>query len=163
MNHSILIVGSTVIAIFMAITMNIVRLKAAKRPTNGKKIILPPFFMSTGLAMFLFPVFRVTFLQVIEAFIVGALFSILLIKTTKFSIENNEVYLKPSKAFVFILFGLFAVRLILKAIIGTQIDVGETSGIFYLLALGMIFTWRIAMFVEYIQLKKQIAQEKTRI
>jgi len=146
----------------MAITMNVLRLKAAKKPTSARKIILPPFFMSSGLIMFLFPIFRISILHVLEALFVGALFSILLIKTTTFTVESNKIYLKPSKAFIFILFGLFAFRLVLKLIIGTKIDVGETSGMFYLLALGMIFTWRIAMFVEFIQLQNQIKQEKTR-
>lgn len=162
MNQSLLIIGSTVVAIFMGITMNIMRLRASKKPTNAKKIILPPFFMSSGLLMFLLPTFRVSGLQVLEALLVGALFSYLLIKTTSFTIEENDIYLKPSKAFIFILFGLFALRLVLKMIIGTKIDVGETSGMFYLLALGMIFTWRIAMFVEYMQLKRQIMQDKGR-
>lgn len=162
MNQSLLIIGSSIVAVFMGITMNIMRLRASKKPTNAKKIILPPFFMSTGLLMFLFPIFRVSGIQVLEALIVGALFSYLLIKTTTFTIHEEEIYLKPSRAFIFIIFGLFALRLVLKMIVGTKIDVGETSGMFYLLALGMIFTWRIAMFVEYMQLRRQIDQGKPR-
>lgn len=163
MNSSLLIIGSTIIAIFMAVTMNILRMKTAKKPTSAKKIILPPVFMSTGAFMFLFPIFRISWLQVIEMISVGAFVSILLIFTTKFEIKDDEIYLKPSRAFIFILFGLFFLRLILKWIIGSHIDVGETSGMFYLLALGMIVTWRISMLVEYIQLKKRIIKMKTRM
>src|SRR5690625_147650 len=147
----------------MAVTMNILRMKTAKKPTNAKKIILPPIFMSSGALMFLFPIFRISWLQVIEAISVGAFVSILLIFTTKFEVENDEIYLKPSRSFIFILFGLFFLRLILKWIIGSHIDVGETSGMFFLLALGMIGTWRMSMFVEYMQLKKRMVQSKTRM
>ena len=163
MNSSLLIIGSTVIAIFMAITMNILRMKTAKKPTSAKKIILPPIFMSSGALMFLFPVFRISWLQVIEAISVGAFVSILLIFTTKFEVKNDEIYLKPSRSFIFILFGLFFLRLILKMIIGSHIDVGETSGMFFLLAFGMIATWRLSMFVEFKQLERKLYKAKTRM
>lgn len=154
MNNTILIIGSTVVAIFMGITMNVMRLKSSKKPTSTKKIILPPIFMSSGFLMFIFPIFHVRWLQVLEAFTVGAFVSILLIMTTKFRVENGHIYLKPSRAFIFILFGLLALRLIGKVIIGSQIDVGETSGMFFILAFGMIVTWRIAMFIEFKKLQK---------
>lgn len=163
MVNSILIAGSTIVAIFMAITMNILRLKTASRPTSAKRIILPPIFMSTGSLMFLFPVFQITGLQVLEAIAVGAFFSILLIITTKFKVEEGHIYIVPSKMFMFILFGLLLLRLILKWIIGTKIDVGETSGMFYLLALGMILTWRLAMLIEYMNLKRKVLRRKTRM
>ena len=70
-----LIVITTVIAFVMAFTMIFYRLKAAEQPTSVKKIILPPLFMSTGAIMFLFPVFRISLLQVFEALVVGMIFS----------------------------------------------------------------------------------------
>ena len=83
-----LIVGSTLLFLFMGTLAFIVRTKAAKRPISPKKIILPPLFMSTGALMFLFEEFRVPFSQVIESILVGLLFSIVLIKTTNF--ERKE-------------------------------------------------------------------------
>ncbi len=156
LNNTLLIVGSTVVAIFMGITMNVLRLRTAKKPTNTKRIILPPIFMSSGLLMFLFPTFHITWLQVLEAFSVGAFMSILLIWTTSFQVKGRHIYLKPSKAFIFILFGLLFLRLMIKLIIGSQIDVGETSGMFFVLAFGMILTWRISMLVEFKKIKKTI-------
>ena len=52
-------IGSTIIAAIMAVIMIFVRLRAAKEPTSVKKIILPPFFMSTGALMFVVPIFQV--------------------------------------------------------------------------------------------------------
>jgi len=161
MNQTVLVVASTAIAIFMVITMNFMRMKSSKKPVTAKKIILPPLFMSSGLLMFLIPLFRVGIIEILEAVLIGALFSIFLIKTSKFTIEDDDIYLVPSKAFIIIILILFIIRLILKRILETQIDVGQTSGMFYILALSMIFTWRIAMLIKYNQLKKQIEQKNT--
>ncbi|KPB06305.1 CcdC family protein [Bacillus sp. CHD6a] len=140
---------STIIAVCMALLVLFIRMKAAKKPSSVKKIVLPPIFMSTGALMFLFPEFRVSSLQIVEALSVGAIFSIFLIKTSKFEMKNNDIYLKRSKAFVFILLGLLAVRIVMKLVLSTQIDIGELTGMFWLLAFGMIVPWRIAMYVKY--------------
>ncbi len=110
--------------------------------------------------MFVVPIFRVTWAQVGEALLVGIIFSVFLIKTSKFEIRGKEIYLVPSKAFAAILFGLLALRIVLKILIGQSISFGETSGMFFLLAFGMIFTWRIAMLVKYLQLERQLKQSK---
>lgn len=149
------VIASTVVAAMMAITMIFVRLKAAKKPASIKKIILPPLMMSTGAFMFLLPVFRVGWMQVLEALGIGIIFSIFLIRTSKFEVRDGEIYLVPSRAFPLILFSLLVIRIIIKLIIGSYISVGETSGMFFLLALGMIVTWRIAMLYQYYQIKKE--------
>lgn len=150
------LVASTVVAAFMAVTMIFVRLKAAKKPASVKKIILPPLFMSTGILMFLFPVFHIQWVQVLEAVCVGVVCSIFLIKTSKFEIRDDAIYLIPSKSFIFILFGLLLFRICIKVVIGSTISVGETSGMFFLLAFGMIVTWRLSMLYKYLQLEKRL-------
>ncbi|GIO23193.1 CcdC family protein [Oceanobacillus sp. J11TS1] len=148
-------IATTAVFAFMAIVMIFVRMRASKRPASVKRIILPPFFMSTGALMFLFPMFRISWLQVAEALIVGMIFSIFLIKTSKLEHAGEHIYVKPSKVFPIILIGLLIVRITIKLIIGTSISVGETSGMFFLLALGMIGTWRLAMLYQYVQLRKK--------
>lgn len=151
------IIASTIVAAFMATTMILIRMRAARKPATVKKIILPPLFMSTGAFMFLFPEFQVKWIQVIEAIALGMVFSIFLIKTSKFEIKEKDIYLIPSKSFVIILFGLLVIRIIIKLIIGSQISFGETSGMFFLLGFGMIFTWRLAMLYKYRRLRKQLS------
>ncbi|WP_017753856.1 CcdC family protein [Calidifontibacillus oryziterrae] len=151
-----IVVASSIGALLMAIFANYVRMKVAKKPATVKKIILPPVFMSTGAFMFVFPMFRVTWIEAVEAFAVGAIFSILLIKTSNFEIRNNEIFLKRSKAFIIILFGLLFVRIIMKSVLGQYISFGETSGMFFILAFGMILPWRIAMYVSYKRLKEKL-------
>ncbi|GAA0496274.1 CcdC family protein [Salinibacillus aidingensis] len=150
------IITSTAVAFVMATTMIFVRMKAAKKPASIKKIILPPLFMSTGAFMFVFPVFHISWLQVMEALLVGVVFSVFLIITSNFEVKDHDIYLIPSKAFIFILFGLLILRLVLKTLIGQTISFGETSGMFFLLAFGMILTWRIAMLIKYLKLKKSL-------
>ncbi|HLS09976.1 cytochrome c biogenesis protein CcdC [Lentibacillus sp.] len=148
--------ASTIVAAFMAVTMIFIRLKASKKPASVKKIMLPPLFMSTGAFMFILPVFRVSMLQVLEAIVIGMIFSVFLIKTSKFEIKNSDIYLIPSKSFIFILFGLLFIRIIIKLMIGSTISFGETSGMFFLLAFGMIVSWRLAMLYKFKKLEKQL-------
>jgi len=149
-----LVIGSTVLAVIMGTIVMTVRAKAAKKPANTKKIILPPLFMSTGALMFVFEFFRVPPMQILEALGVGLLFSTVLIWTSKFEVRDGDIYLKQSKAFVFILIGLLAIRLVAKLILSSTIDVGELSGMFWLLAFGMIVPWRIAMLIQFKKLEK---------
>ncbi|MEM1498325.1 CcdC family protein [Bacillus velezensis] len=151
-----MIIISSVIAAVMAISVMIVRIKSSDKPASPKKIILPPIFMSTGALMFLFPIFRVTGEEFLEAITLGVIFSIFLIKTSKFEIKNNEIYLKRSKAFVFILIGLLVIRIAMKSILSTTIDYGALSGMFWVLAFGMIVPWRIAMFLSYRKLSNEL-------
>lgn len=148
-SNEVLVTLSLVSAVVMGTLLTILRSKAAKKPASAKKILLPPLFMSTGALMFLFPFFRVPWIHVAEALAVGVLFSFLLVKTSNFEKRDGEVYLKPSKAFVFILFGLLGLRIALKVVLSSEIDVGELSGMFWLLAFGMIVPWRLMMYKKY--------------
>lgn len=106
--------------------------------------------------MFIDPVFRVTKGELIEAIVLGLFFSIFLIKTSKFEIRNGEIYLKRSKAFIFIFVGLIVIRLGLKSYLGRTVDYRQLSGMFYLLAFSMIVPWRIAMYITYKKLKRRL-------
>lgn len=148
-----LVIASSVVAILMAIFVTFLRTKSSQKPASVKKIILPPVFMSTGALMFIHPMFRVTPLEILEAVVVGMLFSILLIKTSSFEIRDNDIYMKRSKAFIYILVGLLALRIVLKSVLSTTIDFGALSGMFWILAFAMIVPWRIAMYVKYKKLE----------
>ncbi|PFJ29382.1 CcdC family protein [Bacillus thuringiensis] len=151
---------SSVIAICMAMVVMFIRLKAAKKPATLKKIVLPPIFMSTGAFMYLLPEFRLTTSEIIEAVLVGLFFSIFLIKTSKFEIREQDIYLQRSKAFIFILIGLIVVRLAFKSYLSQTIHLGQLSGMFFLLSFSMIVSWRIAMYRSFMKLKKKMVMEK---
>lgn len=150
-----ILIGSTVLVICMGILMMFVRAKSSKKPANAKKIIIPPIAMSTGALMFLFPYFRVSWDHILIAVIVGMLCSTLLIKTSKFQIVDDAVYLKPSKAFFFVLFGLLAFRTVGKVYLGGEFHLGELGGLFWILAFSMILPWRLAMLWQFKKLEKE--------
>ncbi len=86
----------------MALLMILVRLRATQRPITTRRIILAPLGMSTGFLMFLYPPTHIPLLWAIISFFIGVLFlSFPLIRSTKFRISGNQIYLAPSKAFVF--------------------------------------------------------------
>ena len=149
-----LVIGSTIMAILMGSFVMFIRLRAQKKPVSTKKILIPPFAMSTGALMFLFEEFRVAPLQIAEAFGIGLLFSIVLIATSKFEVREDAIYMKQSKAFPFILVGLLILRVVLKLLFSDSLDVGELAGMFFLLAFAMILPWRIGMLIKYKRLEK---------
>ncbi|WP_285604644.1 CcdC protein domain-containing protein [Bacillus sp. YKCMOAS1] len=151
-----MILISSIIAICMAVAVMFIRIKSSAKPATAKKIILPPIFMSTGALMFFVPMFRVTGAEFLEAITVGMFFSIFLIKTSKFEIRGNDIYLKRSKAFVFILIGLLVLRIGMKTILSSSINYGSLSGMFWILAFGMIVPWRVAMYLSFRKLSKQL-------
>ncbi|WP_342476159.1 cytochrome c biogenesis protein CcdC [Weizmannia sp. FSL K6-0777] len=150
------IVISFIVAILMGSLVIFVRLKGQNKPVSTKKILLPPVFMSTGALMFVVPYFRVTPVEVLEAFVVGMFFSIFLIKTSRFEVRDGNVYLKRSKAFPFILIGLLLIRLLMKVVLSSSIQIGQLSGMFFLLAFGMILPWRVAMYIQYRRLMQEL-------
>ncbi|WP_282059951.1 CcdC family protein [Bacillus pumilus] len=158
-----MVIISSIIAICMAVAVMFIRIKSSAKPATAKKIILPPIFMSTGALMFFVPMFRVTGAEFLEAITVGMFFSIFLIKTSKFEIRGNEIYLKRSKAFVFILIGLLVLRIGMKTILSSSIDYGSLSGMFWILAFGMIVPWRVAMYLSFRKISKQLDPQQVQM
>ncbi len=151
-----LIVVSSIGAVVMAFIAMAIRMKAAKKPASAKKIILPPIFMSTGALMYVVPAFRLTLSEMGEAVVIGVFFSFFLIKTSQFEIRDQHIYLKRSKAFFFILFGLIVIRLLMKTYLTLSIPYGQISGMFFLLAFSMILPWRVAMYFSYRKLEAEL-------
>lgn len=145
--------ASTIGAAVMALMVIGIRLRAAKKPTSVKKIIIPPIGMSTGFLMFLSPQTHVPPLYALIALLVGFLFSYPLIHTSKFEVVNGDIFLKRSKSFPLILLGLLAIRLLLHNYVEQYISLSQTGAVFFILAFGMILPWRVAMYLRYLKLK----------
>lgn len=150
---------SMLVALFMGTAVIIVRMKAQNYPTNVKKIILPPFFMSTGALMYVVPYFRLTPMEILEAVVVGMFFSIFLIYTSNFVVKDNLIYMKRSKLFPLILISLLIIRSVMKFYLSSTIHPGELAGMFFLLAFSMIVPWRIAMFIKYKKLERTLIKD----
>ncbi|WP_017548611.1 CcdC protein domain-containing protein [Salinicoccus carnicancri] len=153
--ENILFITASIMAVFMGIGAIIVRQKAAKRPLTMKKILIPPVMMSTGALMYVFPYFRLTPVEIGESVIMGAIFSILLVLTTRYEEKDSALYVKQSRLFPLILVTLLVLRIILKTILSMSISPGEIGGMFFLLAFVMIVIWRLSMYINLRAFKKQ--------
>lgn len=148
-------------AFAMASMVIVLRLRAIKKPTNAKKILLPPLGMSTGFLMFLYPPTHIPWSWALIAFAAGAIFlSLPLIKTSKFQVVGHEIYLKRSRAFIAILIALFVLRLSLHSYIEQHISIFQTASLFFILAFGMLLPWRLAMYMEFRKLRKKLAEQR---
>ena len=142
------LIFSIVFAFLMGAVVIVIRMKAQNFPVNEKKIILPPFSW-TGALMYVIPYFRLTGTEILESFVLGVLFSTVLIWTSRFEVKGSEIYMKRSKAFPIILISLLVIRTVIKIFISNEIDPGEIAGMFFLLAFCMIVPWRLAMYYKY--------------
>ncbi|WP_414043227.1 CcdC family protein [Macrococcus animalis] len=149
---------SMLVALFMGAAVIVVRMKAQNYPTNVKKIVLPPFFMATGALMYVVPYFRLTPVEILEAVVVGMFFSLFLIYTSNFVVQNNQIYMKRSKLFPLILISLLIIRSVMKFFLSSTIHPGELAGMFFLLAFSMIVPWRIAMYYKFKKLEKTLVK-----
>jgi membrane protein CcdC involved in cytochrome C biogenesis len=55
------------------------------------------------------------------------------------------------------------IRLVAKLILGSTIEVGVLSGMFFLLAFAMIVPWRIAMLYQYKKVKAAYLSESNMV
>ncbi|HJV46869.1 MAG TPA: cytochrome c biogenesis protein CcdC [Bacillota bacterium] len=137
------------IGIVFAVFIIIMRIKKSKKPIQLKNIVLPPFFMSTGFLMFIYPTFRPDLIHIFLALLIGSLFSIPLIWTTSFEFKGSDVYVKPSKIFILTLIGLFVARTLIRIYASESISETQSSGMFFIMAFGMVLPWRIGMLIKY--------------
>ncbi|PTM59522.1 CcdC family protein [Desmospora activa] len=150
--------------LFMAGLFLLVRVRSAQRPTNAIKILMPPLGMSTGFLMFLYPPAHIPLLWGLIAFLAGALFfSLPLIYSSRFEVVGQQIYLKRSKAFIWILFILLAIRMLAHEYVNQLISLEQTAGIFFVLAFGMLLPWRLAMYRNFIRLKREMVQKTAEV
>ncbi|MBD2868291.1 cytochrome c biogenesis protein CcdC [Paenibacillus sp. IB182493] len=131
------------------------RLRAGKQPTSLKKIVIPPLGMATGFIMFAFPATHIPWGWGLSAFGTGMLiFAFPLVVTTRLERVEAGIYVRRSKAFIFIMVTLFAIRLALHGVVEQYMSIPQTGALFYLLAFGMIIPWRLAMVSDFMRLQK---------
>jgi membrane protein CcdC involved in cytochrome C biogenesis len=137
-------------AVLGAAAMLAWRVREASTPVSARKIVAPPLGMSTGFLMFLAPAARVPWTWATGAFAIGALvLSIPLARTSTLVRRGDEVVMQRSRAFVWILLALFAVRLAARAWIERRVTPVQTGALFFVLAFGMIVRWRAGMLLAY--------------
>ncbi|WP_411268105.1 CcdC family protein [Paenibacillus sp. PL91] len=148
-------VSSIIVSALAGLTLIILRIRAGKQPTNLRKMIIPPLGMATGFMMFAFSATHIPWVWGFSSFLTGLLiFAFPLIVTTRLERVESEIYVRRSKAFIFIMLTLFVIRLALHRVVEQYMSIPQTGAIFYLLAFGMIIPWRLAMISDYMRLQK---------
>jgi membrane protein CcdC involved in cytochrome C biogenesis len=126
------------------------RLRETRRPVSARSILLPPLGMSTGFSMFLLQDFRVPWYWALGSFAAGALLlAVPLIRSSRLALHQDTVVMRRSNAFIAVLLGLVAVRLLLREQVSALLPARQTAGVFFILAFGMITRWRAWMWLEY--------------
>ncbi|MFD1675683.1 CcdC family protein [Alicyclobacillus fodiniaquatilis] len=156
MSNSVATIVAMVITVVFALSVIVVRIRAGRKPTSARKILLPPVMMSTGFLMYIFPFTHESLEYGIIAFLVGCILSYPLILTSKFYRNEQGVFLQRSKGFIYILLGLLVVRIGLHSVVEQYVDVYQTGSLFFDLAFGMLVPWRMAMFMRY----RRLVQER---
>jgi membrane protein CcdC involved in cytochrome C biogenesis len=106
--------------------------------------------MSTGLSMFLIPMFRVPWLWAMLSFAVGAVvLAVPLMRTSRLTLEENTVTVRRSSSFFLVIIALASMRFFARRYIGAYVSFPQTASLSFLLAFGMIIRWRVAMYFEY--------------
>jgi membrane protein CcdC involved in cytochrome C biogenesis len=130
------------------------RVQETQTPVSIRKIVIPPLGMSTGFSMFASPLMRIPWRWGIGAFLAGALvFSYPLTRTSVLTRSGDQIRMQRSRAFLWILLGLVAVRFALRSVAEQYVSPLQTAALFFVLAFGMILRWRASMLVQYLRLR----------
>ena len=139
-----------------AVVMLAWRIGETRTPVSTRKIVLPPLGMATGFFMFLVPATRVAWPYALAAVALGALvFAIPLARTSRLSRVGDTIVMRRSRAFLWILLGLFAVRLALRTWVERHVTPAQTGALFFILAFGMILRWRVGMLLEFSRMRAE--------
>jgi membrane protein CcdC involved in cytochrome C biogenesis len=126
------------------------RLREGRRPVTLKTVLIPPFGMATGFSMFLVPAFRIALTWATAAFLTGSLLlAYPLIRTSRLMLEDGVVSVHRSKAFLLVIVGVALGRFMARDYVGRFITLEQTAGLSFVLAFGMVLTWRTSMYLEY--------------
>ena len=143
----VIVIATSVVG---ALAILVWRIRETQRPISPRAILLPPLGMSTGLAMFVIPAFRVPWTWGLAAFATGATaLAYPLVRSSRLYLTDGAVMVQRSRAFLAILLGLAALRIGLRDYVGHLLPPRETASIFFLLAFGMIVRWRLWMYLRY--------------
>jgi membrane protein CcdC involved in cytochrome C biogenesis len=129
------------------------RVQEARTAVTARKIIIPPAGMTMGFCMFMAPDFRVPITWALVAFVIGAgVLSYPLLHTSRLTREGDVIMMQRSKFFYLVVIALAIVRMLARGYFNTFISLNQTAGLFFILAFGMILTWRVWMYREYRQI-----------
>jgi membrane protein CcdC involved in cytochrome C biogenesis len=134
------------------------RLREARTAVSLRKIIIPPLGMATGFCMFFVPAFRIPWAWAGLAFVVGAVaLAWPLLLTTRLIRQGDAVMMKRSSAFLAVILVLAAIRFFARGYFDTLLTARQTAALFFVLAFGMIVSWRAKLLIDFRKLTADCA------
>jgi len=126
------------------------RLRETRTAVSLRRIVIPPLGMATGFSMFFVPAFRIPLAWAGLAFLIGAAaLSLPLVLTTRLERRGDTITMKRSGAFLVVILVLAAVRFLARGYFDTILTGGQTAGMFFILAFGMIICWRLKLLIDF--------------
>ncbi|MDR3489825.1 MAG: cytochrome c biogenesis protein CcdC [Bradyrhizobium sp.] len=126
------------------------RIRESRSTVSIKNIIMPPLGMATGFSMFLLPSFRISWIFAVASFVIGgSILAYPMMLTSRLAQVGNEIKIKRSNYFIFMMIALAVIRIITRHYFCTILSPEQTIALFFTLAFGMILRWRVHMLLEY--------------
>jgi membrane protein CcdC involved in cytochrome C biogenesis len=127
------------------------RTRRMRRPIKGKglRLIVPLIFMIPMLLVPFNSQLHLTTLEVVSTILLGLVMSLPLIFTTNYEVrEDGQIYAKQSRAFIYALIALVAIRLGLREYL-SGLDPQELAALFLIIAVSYVLPWRIVSYVKF--------------
>ena len=126
------------------------RMREGRTAVTAKKILFPPLGMATGFSMFAMPQFRMPFTWGLAAFFIGAVvLAYPLLLTSSLERSGDVIMMKRSGAFFSVVIVLAVIRYLARGYFDSLLTMEQTGGLFFVLAFGMIFRWRMSMYLKF--------------
>ncbi|HEY1902322.1 MAG TPA: cytochrome c biogenesis protein CcdC [Terracidiphilus sp.] len=136
------------------------RLREVRSAVSLRKIIIPPLGMATGFSMFFVPAFRIPWAWAGGAFLIGAIaLAWPLLLTTRLIRQGDTVMMKRSGAFLVVILALAAIRFFARGYFDTLLTVQQTAALFFILAFGMIVSWRAKLLIDFRKITAECAPQ----
>jgi membrane protein CcdC involved in cytochrome C biogenesis len=135
------------------------RIREGRTAVTLRKIVIPPLGMSTGFCMFLIPAFRVPWTWAGCAFLIGALIlAYPLVRTSGLTRQGDTIMMHRSASFFIVIVVLAIIRILAHSYLDTLMSIQQTAGLFFILAFGMILSWRLNMLFAYRRITRSDAE-----
>jgi membrane protein CcdC involved in cytochrome C biogenesis len=145
---------AAVVSLAGAAVMITWRYRETRRAISLRAIVLPPVAMSAGLLMFAAPQARIPWEWALGALLGGALVLFRPLEwSSRLELRDGSITLQRSPAFLVILLGLVALRLVFREYLEAHLSLPQTGAVLFLLALGMVVRWRAGMLARYRRLR----------
>jgi membrane protein CcdC involved in cytochrome C biogenesis len=150
-----------IIVMGLILLMMIRRLKSMQKPISkgGLSILYPLlvyllFVILAGSQLFIdrsgaLVLPHLPMLEILTAVALGSILATPILLTTNYELREDQVYVKKSKTFIYIILALLVLRIALKSILYSLIPVTDQLVLTFIMATVYVTIWRVGSFVKF--------------